>query len=355
MDDQRTSSLTVATGVVADKRFMRNALRVLFVTGIVFGCVSASSAQPVGLFSWRLQPYCNVVTVNVVQTGAVFTLDGFDDNCGGTNARSAVTGIATPNPDGTITVGLTIVNGQGGAPPQVSARITLPAASGTWTDGGGQSGSFVLGGSGGGSGPRPAVAVAAGPAGPTGPAGAAGPTGAAGAAGPTGPAGPPGAAGAPGATGPTGAQGPPGASALAKAAGLSCPASTQLQGFTADGQALCAVAGTGADLTCSEYSSSGIQGWLTSNSRTLTSQSCTKGAYGYSFDAQTSAGESIRIEADLPGMGGGDLARVTCSQAGFTPCSGFPGSQQFGASAVTLVACRQQVFAFAVFAGTTCP
>lgn len=340
---------------------MRYALCFMVAAVLVVGSVSPSSAQSVGLFSWRLQPYCNVVTVNVVQAGAVFTLDGFDDNCGGTNARSAVTGIATPNPDGTITVGLTIVNGQGGAPPQLAARITLPGASGTWTDGGGQSGLFVLGGSGGGSGPRPAVAAAAGPAGPTGPAGPAGPAGppgaagAPGASGPTGPTGPIGPTGASGPTGPTGPQGPPGASALAKAAGRSCPASTQLQGFTTDGHALCAVAGTGADLTCSEFSSSGIQSWLTTNSRTLTSQSCFNAGFGYTLDVQTSAGEIIRFEADFPGSGGGDLARVSCSTFGGPACPSFPISQQFGASAVTLAACRQQVFAFAAFAGTTCP
>ena len=309
------------------------------------------SAQQLGVFTWQLQPYCNVVTTTIVQNGAVFTLDGFDDNCGGSQPRSAVSGIATPNADGTITVGLTIVNGQGGAPAHVSARITMPGASGTWNDSGGQSGTLVLGGSGVGAGPRPAVTPATGPAGP------AGPSGPAGAAGSPGPPGTAGAIGAPGAQGPPGAQGlqgPPGVSALAKAAGRSCPASSQLQGFTADGHALCAVAGTGADLTCSVFSSSGVESWLTSNSRTLTSRSCSSAVYGYILDAQTSAGEFIRFEADFPGTGGGDLARVTCS-AGGPPCPGFPGNQQFGSSAVTLTACRQQVFAFAVFAGTTCP
>lgn len=334
---------------------MGNVRRILAAASIAaLGVAVDSSAQPVGVFNWRLQPYCNVVTVNVVQTGAVFTLDGFDDNCGGTNARSAVSGIATPNPDGTISVGLTIVNGQGGAPAHVSARITLPGASGTWSDSGGQSGTFVLGGSGAGAGARPAVAPAAGPAGPTGPTGPTGPVGPTGPTGPTGSAGPPGSAGAPGAPGAQGAQGPQGVSALVKAAGRSCPASTQLQGFTADGHALCAVAGTGADLTCSVFSSSGVESWLTSNSRTLTSPFCSSSVYGYILDAQTSAGEFIRFEADFPGTGGGDLARVSCSTGG-PPCAGFPGGQQFGASAVTLTACRQQVFAFAAFAGTTCP
>lgn len=345
------SRASTASFVVADKPFMRTALRVLLVTGIVLGSVSPSSAQPVGLFSWRLQPYCNVVTLNVVQAGAVFTLDGFDDNCGGNNARSAVTGIATPNPDGSITVGLTIVNGQGGAPPQLSARITLPGASGTWIDGGGQSGVFVLGGSGGGSGPRPAVAAAAGPAGPIGPAG------------PAGPAGPPGAAGAPGAsgptgpTGPTGPQGPPGASALAKAAGRSCPANTQLQGFTADGHALCAVAGTGADLGCSRFTSAAISNWLSSNMLTVTSASCVLLSVPNTrvLDITTSAADFIRLQAQFAGDGLTTLVRGSCTASDMSPCVGFPGGQLFGTTDSDVQGCRQQILALAAVVGTTCP
>ena len=119
---------------------MRCHVRALAACLFALGCVVDASAQTVGSFTWQLQPYCNAVTTTVVQTGAVFTLDGFDDNCGGGQPRSAVSGIATPNPDGSITVGLTIVNAQGGAPAHVSARITMPAASGTWSDSGGQSG-----------------------------------------------------------------------------------------------------------------------------------------------------------------------------------------------------------------------
>ena len=28
-----------------------------------------------------MQPFCNVVTVNVIQQGAVYTMDGYDDQC----------------------------------------------------------------------------------------------------------------------------------------------------------------------------------------------------------------------------------------------------------------------------------
>lgn len=202
-------------------------------------------AQSLGSFQWSLQPYCNVVTVNVVQAGAVYMLDGFDDNCGGANARSAVTGIATPNPDNTISVGLTIVNGQGGAPAHVAARISLPSASGTWQDSGGQSGAFALGASAGANGPRPHVALSTGPAGPAGPQGPAGATGA------TGPAGPQGPAGATGATGAAGPQGPAGQPAAA-----SVITTLARHDFSAHLRTGCAVPGNGAsgDRTFCDFS-----------------------------------------------------------------------------------------------------
>ena len=79
-------------------------LRILFA-GIVAGIVSltavAADAQPIGTFRWQLQPFCNVVTVNVTQQGAVYTMDGYDDQCGATR-RAPIVGLGTPNPDGTI-------------------------------------------------------------------------------------------------------------------------------------------------------------------------------------------------------------------------------------------------------------
>ena len=50
-------------------------------------------AQPLGTFKWQLQSYCNVLSVVVTQTGGVYTLDGFDDQCG-TGKRAPVTGLA---------------------------------------------------------------------------------------------------------------------------------------------------------------------------------------------------------------------------------------------------------------------
>lgn len=61
-------------------------------------------AQPVGTFRWQQQPYCNVLTLNVVQAGGVYHLDGYDDQCGAQTLASAV-GMAFPNPNGTIAWG----------------------------------------------------------------------------------------------------------------------------------------------------------------------------------------------------------------------------------------------------------
>lgn len=40
---------------------------------------TAASAQPLGTFTWQLQPFCNVVTLQVTQQGALYTAEGFDE------------------------------------------------------------------------------------------------------------------------------------------------------------------------------------------------------------------------------------------------------------------------------------
>lgn len=187
----------------------------VFVVVAAFGAPPLADAQPIGEFRWQLQPYCNVVTVNVSRTGIVYTLDGYDDNCGA-GARSAVTGVATQNADGSVSVGIVVVNPKDGPPTSVAARISLPAANGTWSDSGGQGGAFVLGGQGMGSGPRPFVALGIGPTGPAGPAGPQGPQGLQGLQGLQGPQ------GATGSQGAQGVPGPPGPSNFLRHEGPAC-------------------------------------------------------------------------------------------------------------------------------------
>lgn len=141
---------------------MRTALtlRILFA-GIVAGVAAltavAAAAQPLGTFRWQLQPFCNVVTVNVVQQGAVYTVDGYDNQCGAPQ-RAPLVGLATPNPDGSIGLGLQVVTVPGGRGLQIDARISLATLSGAWNDSAGNAGTFAFGASAGGS-PRPLPTV----------------------------------------------------------------------------------------------------------------------------------------------------------------------------------------------------
>ena len=104
---------------------------------------SPASGQPIGAFTWQLQPYCNVLTLNVTQTGSVYTLDGYDDQCGAATRASAA-GLAFLNPDGTIGMGVAIVVSPGAATLHVSAAITLPSVSGTWRDSSGNTGTLAF-------------------------------------------------------------------------------------------------------------------------------------------------------------------------------------------------------------------
>ena len=110
-----------------------------------FGILVASSAwaQPIGTFRWQLQPYCNVISLNVIGEGGNYTLDGTDDLCGATEKASA-NGLAFQNPDGTIGFGLTIVTPPGGEAVHIKATINLVTLGGTWTDSNGNTGLFVF-------------------------------------------------------------------------------------------------------------------------------------------------------------------------------------------------------------------
>jgi hypothetical protein len=121
---------------------------------ITFAAVaSTASAQSLGTFRWQTQPYCNVLTLSVSQQGGVYTLDGFDDQCGAAT-RATVSGTAARNADGTLQVGLTVVTAPGGRPVHITVSLDTTTLAGTWTDDGGNTGSFAFGASAGGH-PRP--------------------------------------------------------------------------------------------------------------------------------------------------------------------------------------------------------
>ena len=73
----------------------------------------AARGQSLGTFRWQLQPFCNVLAVDVTQQGMVYTIDGYDSQCGA-GQRAPLVGLATPNPDGSIGLGLHLVTVPGG-------------------------------------------------------------------------------------------------------------------------------------------------------------------------------------------------------------------------------------------------
>jgi hypothetical protein len=118
-----------------------------------------ATAQSLGTFSWQLQPYCNVITVSVAQQGPGYTVDGYDDQCGAPQ-RAPLVGLATPNPDGTIGLGLHVVTMPSGRGLDIAARITLATLGGPWSDSSGNAGTFAFGAATGGS-PRPLPTIPA--------------------------------------------------------------------------------------------------------------------------------------------------------------------------------------------------
>lgn len=121
---------------------------------MLVACVARAQGQSLGTFRWQFAPHCNVITFNVTQSGAIYTLDGHDDQCGASE-RASASGTAFPNPNGSIGMGFTMVT-PGGTPVHVQVTIAFSTLSGTWRDNHGNAGPFVFtaGAAAGGS-PRP--------------------------------------------------------------------------------------------------------------------------------------------------------------------------------------------------------
>lgn len=122
-------------------RTMVRTLLLAFLLHVVGACTPAS-AQVLGVFRWQMQPYCNLVTFTVIQQGPTYQLTGNDNLCGAP-AFAPATGTATPNPNGTVSLGFEIVT-PSGATAHVSATVNLSNVSGTWTDADGNTGPFVF-------------------------------------------------------------------------------------------------------------------------------------------------------------------------------------------------------------------
>jgi hypothetical protein len=122
--------------------FTRVSLARLLMTGIGVLMISASAwAQPLGTFRWQQQPYCNILTLNVIFEGGNYTLDGTDDLCGAPQ-KASVTGIAYLNPDLSIGLGLTIVAPDAAAM-HLNVTFDMVSVSGPWSDSAGNTGTLV--------------------------------------------------------------------------------------------------------------------------------------------------------------------------------------------------------------------
>jgi hypothetical protein len=123
---------------------MRMARTLAFAAAVgAFWSAAPAQAQPIGTYSWQLQPYCNLLTIAVVQQGGQYQLDGRDDLCG-EPAGATLVGLAIRNPNGSIGLGMTIVTSHGGTPVHVYATLSIATLSGTWRDNAGNTGPFTF-------------------------------------------------------------------------------------------------------------------------------------------------------------------------------------------------------------------
>lgn len=117
----------------------------LVMAFLMIGTLTAAGtvqAQSLGTFRWQQEPYCNVITLDVVQRGGVYQLTGFDDECDAP-ARGAVNGTAFQNPDGSIGMGLSVITPSGQSF-HLDITVTLSTLSGTWRSDTNATGAWVF-------------------------------------------------------------------------------------------------------------------------------------------------------------------------------------------------------------------
>jgi hypothetical protein len=120
---------------------------------LFLGQAVSAQAQVLGVYRWALLPYCNVLTLLVEQKGAGFQLSGTDDQCGA-QVAAAASGTAHFNPNGTVSIALTVVRPDG-ISISGTASISVATFSGTWADQYGNSGNFHFNPAGASGSPRP--------------------------------------------------------------------------------------------------------------------------------------------------------------------------------------------------------
>jgi hypothetical protein len=102
-----------------------------------------ASAQTIGPFRWQLAPYGSVLHLTITPQGNIFLLNGFEAQCGG-NLSLPVSGVAVPQADGTVFLGLTSIT-ENGSGLHTRAYVNLSTLNGSWSDNAGNSNqSFVF-------------------------------------------------------------------------------------------------------------------------------------------------------------------------------------------------------------------
>lgn len=91
-----------------------------------------ASAQVLGTFRWQLAPYGSQIVVTVTANGSTFDLRGLEVQCGN-NASLPVTGMAVPQANGQVLIGLTTINERGRGL-HTTAFINTSNFSGTYSD-----------------------------------------------------------------------------------------------------------------------------------------------------------------------------------------------------------------------------
>jgi len=120
-------------------RRLRTVIAGVVLAAMIGVYVSRAEAQPTG--TWQLAPLCNSLTLSLIGDASPAAVAGFLDTCGAPTLLAAF-GSAFFAPNGTITVGLTIVYPGGTS---TSLYLVLDPATffGTWSNAVGLNGILV--------------------------------------------------------------------------------------------------------------------------------------------------------------------------------------------------------------------
>lgn len=102
--------------------------------------------QPVviGTFHWQLQPFCNTLSLTIVQEGSQFRVQG-TESCDAADVSQPVQGVATADASGTIyfSVRTSFPGGSSSEGTFVWASLSLATLNGSWQDDADRRGQFI--------------------------------------------------------------------------------------------------------------------------------------------------------------------------------------------------------------------